>query len=323
MATEYVETPSGTLAVSRGAGSLKYVKNLNTGDVQVGGVQNPIRTRTLAKLPVNASSILPSSPTLAKEFKGLTDQIQHTAALKAAAVKPVTVDPGVAFGGGKTVLTQGGGGPNVVTFGLGTGTPGFTGGTTLPGSSGGIPGLSTGIAGIDQLLGAGYNWLLGQLSGGQGPGTGGAGGSLAGATSNSCPQGYSWDGTQCVATGIQGAVQRFLPGGASGTLADIYGEARLGRYGVALVPAQVGQVASLRTGMVNPILRCPRGMVLGKDNLCYDSLTKTQRKWPKPRKPLFTGGDLNALTRANKLKEKAKEIAQDSGWHVYATTRKG
>lgn len=48
------------------------------------------------------------------------------------------------------------------------------------------------------------------------------------------------------------------------------------------------------------VRRCGRGNVLGIDGLCYDRklLRKDQRMWPPGRKPLLTGGDLNAISRA-------------------------
>lgn len=64
--------------------------------------------------------------------------------------------------------------------------------------------------------------------------------------------------------------------------------------------------------------RCPKPLVLAVDNLCYrkSELRKGERKWPPGRKPLFTGGDLNAIDRAAKLEDKAKDIAQKLGWSV-------
>lgn len=48
------------------------------------------------------------------------------------------------------------------------------------------------------------------------------------------------------------------------------------------------------------VRRCGRGNVLAIDGLCYDRklLRKDQRMWPPGRKPLLTGGDLNAISRA-------------------------
>lgn len=79
-------------------------------------------------------------------------------------------------------------------------------------------------------------------------------------------------------------------------LSDQYGEAVLGRYGAALVPGN----------RVTNVATCPRGTVLGKDGLCYNKrdLRKSERAWPPGRKPLLTGGDLNAISRAGQAARK-------------------
>lgn len=117
-----------------------------------------------------------------------------------------------------------------------------------------------------------------------------------GLVARGCPPGYEKKNGQCVETGVRGTVRRVLPGGQSGTLEDVFGDATMGRYGVALVPSE----------RVTSVLDCPPGMKLGKDNLCYDSLRKSERKWPPGRKPLMTGGDLNAITRATRAARRLK-----------------
>lgn len=109
-----------------------------------------------------------------------------------------------------------------------------------------------------------------------------------------CAQGYHMDANgQCVADGVVGTGQRWIPGGASGTQNDVYGEAVYGRYGVGLVPGQE---------MV-PTFRCPPGMKLGKDDICYENLTKKERKWPY-NKPLLSAGDARTLRRAHAVERK-------------------
>lgn len=82
------------------------------------------------------------------------------------------------------------------------------------------------------------------------------------------------------------------------------GEAVMGRYGAGMQPAQRSAVVRM----------CPQGAVLGNDGLCYNKrdLRRTDRKWIPPRKPLLTGGDLNAIARAaraaNKLKTQQKRL---------------
>lgn len=119
------------------------------------------------------------------------------------------------------------------------------------------------------------------------------------AVPQSCP-----DGT----TSILGRCVDLQPGGATqgGGVMLSYGEAVMGRYGPALVPAQAATV----------IRRCPRGAVLGNDGLCYNrkDLAKRDRMHIPARKPLLTGGDLNAISRANraanKLKAQQKRLQQ-------------
>lgn len=57
-------------------------------------------------------------------------------------------------------------------------------------------------------------------------------------------------------------------------------------------------------------LRCRKGFVLNTDNLCEWGLARNSRarKWRPGRKPLFTGGDLNAIKKAESLSEKAENI---------------
>jgi len=89
--------------------------------------------------------------------------------------------------------------------------------------------------------------------------------------------------------GLTGAVQRFLPGGASGFEVPA-GDAVMGRYGAALLPIQEGRVVST----------CLPGMVLGDDGNCYDrkAITNRERKYPKGTAPLLTGGDMSCIRKA-------------------------
>lgn len=77
------------------------------------------------------------------------------------------------------------------------------------------------------------------------------------------------------------------------------------------VQPQVWADGSTRDGQRR---RCPRRYKLGIDNLCYFNLPRNSkfRKWRPGRKPLFTGGDLNAIATAGKLAESAEEIFQDT-----------
>ena len=96
------------------------------------------------------------------------------------------------------------------------------------------------------------------------------------------------------------AVQKFLPGGATGTY--VAGEAVMGQWGAALEPQVVGEVER-KDGTTGPILRCIRGMVLGTDDLCYNKpLANGKRKWPRGTPPFLTGGDVKCLRTANRLR---------------------
>ncbi len=162
-----------------------------------------------------------------------------------------------------------------------------------------------------RILGAATGFVTGGL-GGAAAGflTGGSGSARftgsdpgAGLGITSCPPGTvrGRDGV-CERTGFRAQVQQALPGGRTGTQADIFGDAVVGFMGVpALVPAQV---PSFRQ-------QCPPGMVLGRDNLCYNKGTKgvaAFRKWPPGTKPFLTGGEVKCIRRANTLmKSKTKK----------------
>lgn len=91
-----------------------------------------------------------------------------------------------------------------------------------------------------------------------------------------------------------------IPGGATqgGGLIVSGGEAVKGRFGAGVAPSEKTVSRA----------RCPRGMVLAVDGLCYDkrSLRNDQRMWPASRKPLLTAGDLNAISRASRAAGRMK-----------------
>lgn len=68
------------------------------------------------------------------------------------------------------------------------------------------------------------------------------------------------------------------------------GGAVMGRFGAGLMPAQRTTTTSV----------CLRGMVLGKDDLCYNKrdIPNRDRMWPKGRAPLLTGGEMRAISTA-------------------------
>lgn len=90
--------------------------------------------------------------------------------------------------------------------------------------------------------------------------------------------------------------QGALPGGDEFTSFDDGGGAAvMGRYGRAMAP--VIRMAETRD--------CLPGMVLGDDNLCYDTgkggITNKQRKYPRGTRPLGTPGEMAALNKAAKF----------------------
>ena len=88
----------------------------------------------------------------------------------------------------------------------------------------------------------------------------------------------------------------------------LVGEATMGRYGAALIPGS--QIIDRAV--------CLPGMQLGDDGLCYNkgNITNKQRMWPAGRKPLLTGGEMNAIriaARAGRRLEGATKRLQGLG----------
>lgn len=193
---------------------------------------------------------------------------------------------------------------SLVGAGVGSVIPGV--GTTVGGVLGG---LLSGIGGGKSRCPGPYNYN--PITGGCDPKPGYSGGTQGlglGLTSGGpCPTGFQWDGSQCVQTGFRGAVERILPGGETGTGVDVYGQAVMGAFGK---PALQPYVAS------QPVQRCPPGLVLGKDNLCYarSSIRNTDRKWPKPPRPALSAQDMKVIRKASSLQNKVKRAAQKSGF---------
>lgn len=70
------------------------------------------------------------------------------------------------------------------------------------------------------------------------------------------------------------------------------GEPIAGRFGVGVIAAS----------KIVDVAQCPKKMVLGADGICYnkEGFNNKNRMWPKGRAPLLTGGDMNAITIANR-----------------------
>jgi len=134
------------------------------------------------------------------------------------------------------------------------------------------------------------------------------GGRSAVPVATTCPPGFS------IGPGGQCMPDRFAPEGRSPlpqtpfitTPAEVSvgvtGEAVMGRFGAALTPQIMSSTRRV----------CLPGMVLGDDELCYNrrDLTNRERKWPKGRAPLLTGGERNAITKAARAAGKIKRTTQ-------------
>ena len=98
----------------------------------------------------------------------------------------------------------------------------------------------------------------------------------AGGGNGMCDPPLVWNGSFCE-----------FPGSPAGGV----GEAVMGRYGAALEPG----FFTLNKRV------CLEGMVLGKDKLCYNkgSISNKERLWPAPTRPLLTGGEMSAIRKAS------------------------
>ena len=106
-----------------------------------------------------------------------------------------------------------------------------------------------------------------------------------------CPPGSSRNAQgrcQTNRRGPIGALQRFLPLGATGLVA---GDPRFGSAsgGAYLPDVEVSQVR-----------HCLPGDVLGRDGFCYakNAIANKDRQWPRGRRPLGTPGEMAALAKA-------------------------
>lgn len=120
------------------------------------------------------------------------------------------------------------------------------------------------------------------------------------------PGGLTTDGTSGDCPGI------FSVRGPNGVCIN------LGDLGPGGDPAVTGQVPSNGAGVhrgdhapavfTTTRRRCRKGSVLGTDFLCHEKrdIRNNQRLYPKPRAPLGTSGDLNAVTKAARFGRRLK-----------------
>jgi len=80
------------------------------------------------------------------------------------------------------------------------------------------------------------------------------------------------------------------------------GQAVMGRYGAGMVPGADPRI----------VLECLPGMVLGDDNVCYNKgqVPNKRRKWPAGRRPLLTGGDMAAISKAARAATRLKNTTK-------------
>lgn len=110
-----------------------------------------------------------------------------------------------------------------------------------------------------------------------------------------CPKGYHPGPTpgSCELDGIA----PYIPGDIGRP--DVIWTPINGRFGQGASPVAVQATH----------LACPAGMVLGKDNVCYEHLARTNRKWNPGHKPLLTGGDMNAIRKTKSLEKRWRKVA--------------
>lgn len=192
----------------------------------------------------------------------------------------------------------------------GPGPTGIPGVPTAPtGGGGGGPGGFDPCGYLPSYLQDACRYAGGQLPSGGGlnpyaPRNGGGGNGGGGGGGVSCPQGTYKVGNRCVSPGDA------FPGGDPFTF-PAGGRTTMGAFGM---PA-VTPVAEQRVRR-----RCPDGMVLGKDDLCYPKQVLPRRskyrKWRGDPKPKISAQDWKTLKRAERVEEKAKEVAKTAGWKV-------
>ena len=96
------------------------------------------------------------------------------------------------------------------------------------------------------------------------------------------------------------------------------GEPVLGQYGAGIAPGS----------MVVDRAVCGRGMQLGNDGVCYNKsqISNKQRMWPAGRRPLLSGGDMGAISKAaaaGKRLAGATKRLQRMGMMKKPATRRG
>ncbi|HCX87856.1 MAG TPA: hypothetical protein DG761_07510 [Gammaproteobacteria bacterium] len=115
-----------------------------------------------------------------------------------------------------------------------------------------------------------------------------------------CPSGTFRVRDRCVAPGDA------FPGGDPLTFAA-GGQMQAGAFGVLATTPTMESVT---------VHRCPPGLVLGKDNLCYDkrTISNSQRKNPRPPRPAVSAADMKAIRKAAAAQKRVKSLAGKVGF---------
>lgn len=140
-----------------------------------------------------------------------------------------------------------------------------------------------------------------------------------------CIDGFELRNGKCVRVSIAGRIASIAPFGrtptevslfglASPTARDVPVRATVGAFGM---PASEPEAESRQT------LRCPRGMVLAIDNLCYPKAVLSRRnkfrKWRQPPRPTLSRRDEVAIRRAASAKDRVLALAKEAGLHASKT----
>lgn len=85
-----------------------------------------------------------------------------------------------------------------------------------------------------------------------------------------------------------------------------------------VVPGMFGELSVNPTLVQTVRLKCPPGLVLGRDERCYavgkGGISNKQRKWPKGPRPIMSAQDAKVLRRAETVRNRAKAAAMSAGF---------
>lgn len=140
--------------------------------------------------------------------------------------------------------------------------------------------------------------------------------SPAAPTAGPCEPGFVLENNLCVrAGGFLPSIERtFGTDFPGGTVVARGGGAVVGAFGMpAMVPARLART----------VLQCPRGAVLGTDDLCYPkgvlSARNLHRKWRRAPRPVVSNADAKAIRRAAATRDRVLKLAKDVGLHASKT----